>query len=415
VKNYEPFTIPENNKEHLQIGNLDFDYLEDQCKARTYFTLNLTLAAKTTQFKDGQKQQLLEEGSNLEEGTVEFQLSLENICQQGVPTGVLIFTDGSTGEPHHMYFQDYGIQRTLRFNGQVTLKSGWIGIDGVFKPRDKESPCWPIKAAKKIPYEQLVWTQYKFSLEETDGMSPELVTAVYVNDFEGTEFPERVFQFNDLTHLWLRGRRGKNVAGVTQLSDAIGELHKLSNFFLSATNIKYLPLSLFKLPNLESLSLESNQLLNIPNDIDLPKLRNVNVSHNQLTTLPESLALQPNLKSLSLYGNPWQSLPDAFTKIADISMTAEDKLKFLSKDYVGADGSVNTEWDKEMYFVRNDTELLAVMHNTIKGTPFEKYQTTFNETALKAVCLNPNVPDNYSHVGNTRFGGLPDLPKTMGC
>ena len=408
MDNYEPFKIPENGKEQLQIADLNFEFIEEQYKASIYFTLNLTFAAKTTQIKDGQK--ILANDSHLKEGTVEFQLSLQNICQQGVPTGEMIFTDDSTGHPYHMSFRIYGIQYTLRFNGQVTLKDGWMGVDGVLKPRGKNSPSWPIRASKKIAYEQLVWTQYKFSLEETEGMSPDLVTAINVDQLEGAEFPERVFKYKGLTHLWLSSKNGTDMSAVTQLSETIGELNQLNSLFLHGTNIKYLPSSLFKLPNLEMLSLDFNTLLKIPNDIDLPKLRYVSVSHNQLTTLPESLALQPNLEGLSLYGNPWQSLPGAFTKIEDISMTAEAKLNFLSKDYPGFDRNAKKTWDEDMYFARSDAELLTVMRNAIKDTSFEKHLTIFEESALKAVCINPNAPDNYSKVGNTRFGGLPDLP-----
>ena len=413
MDNDEPFNIPQSGKEQLQIGNLNFEFIEEQCKASIHSSLVLTIAAKTIQNKDGQKPPLAKK-HNLEEGTVKFALALLNICQQGVPAGEIIFTENSTSLPHHrICFNMNGMQSGLLFNGKVTLKNGWLGIDGVLKPRGKNSPNspnWPIKASKKIAYDQLIWTQYKFSLQEAEGMSPDLVTAVYVDQFEGTEFPERVFQYKDLTHLWLSSKRGKNTIGVTQLSDAIGELNQLKNLSLKNTNIQYLPSSLFKLPNLVELSLKSNALLKIPDNIDLPKLRSVYLSDNQLTTLPESLALQPNLYGIDLQNNPWQSLPGTFTKIEYINMTAEDKLKFLSKDYPGVDHNAKKVWDENMYFARSDAELLTAMQNAIKDTPLEKHLATFEETALKAVCINTNVPDNYSIVGNTRFGGLPDLP-----
>ena len=409
MSNYEPFNIPENGKEQLQIADLSFEFIEEQCEAMIFFNLNLTLVAKTIQNKDSQKPPLAK--THLEEGTVKFELSLLNICQQGVPTGEMIFTQNITDLLPRMRISIQGMKSTIVFNGKVTLKKGWIGIDGVLNPRNENSTNWPIKASKKIAYEQLIWTQYKFSLEEAEGMSPDLVTAVYVEQFEGTEFPEQVFQYKDLTHLRLTSKRGKDVVGVTQLPDAIGELSQLHDFCLKDTNIEYLPSGLFKLPNLVSLALISNALLKIPDNIDLPKLVYLNLTDNQLTTLPESLALQPNLYSIKLHDNPWQSLPAAFTKIENLRINSEDKLKVLSKDYPGDERNAKRVWDENIYFARSDAELLKAMQNAIKDTPLEKHLATFEESAFKAVCINPTAPDNYSKVGNTRFGDLPDLPR----
>ncbi len=78
--------------------------------------------------------------------------------------------------------------------------------------------------------------------------------------------------------------------------------------------------------------------------------------------------------------------------------------------YLGAGFSGTVDWDDSTYFVRSDSDLLAAMHNAVKDTAFEKYQATFDQLALKGICINPSVPDTYGKIGNTRFGGLPDLP-----
>jgi len=82
----------------------------------------------------------------------------------------------------------------------------------------------------------------------------------------------------------------------------------------------------------------------------------------------------------------------------------------MAGKYMGAGFKGTVDWDNEPYFVKSDAQLLKVMQDTIKASHLAKHVPTFNEMALKAVCINPSVPDNYSKVGNTRFGGLPDLP-----
>ena len=59
VSNYEPFNIPENGKEQLQIADLSFEFIEEQWKATIFFNLNLTLAAKTSQNKPKQRLSLI--------------------------------------------------------------------------------------------------------------------------------------------------------------------------------------------------------------------------------------------------------------------------------------------------------------------------------------------------------------------
>jgi len=326
------FEIPENGIEIIKIGSSEFEFIEDRCTTKMYFSMNVAIAAKAVDLESEDLKLLSHESVSDEEmadGEIEISLNLKNICKKGVPDGEFIFDTGSTNDSYNIRFITKGINPNLRFNGRVAVKNGWIGINGVFKGFHQTQPAWPIEIYKKIPIEELVWTQYSYTLEETAGMKPELVTSVYMEGYRGTEFPQQVLEFSGLTHLKLIGAFG-NENAIAKLPNELGSLKQLVFLSVENTTIEELPSSIFKLPKLEHLSLTRSQLQKLPDDIDLPQLRHANFYSNQLSTVPESLALQPKLVDLELDENPWQSLPLELNNIEQLRLNFDDKRRFLN-------------------------------------------------------------------------------------
>lgn len=250
------------------------------------------------------------------------------------------------------------------------------------------------------------WTHHVFSLEETQHVQPELVNKLDITQYEGSDFPQEVLKFKNLNELGVF-----RATALREVPEEIGELTQLVQLHITGTSIEQLPGSLFKLPNLSILYLMDNQLKNIPADINLPNLTYAAFDQNQLTTLPETLALQPRLSRLSLTENPWESLPSEFNNVKKIDLNIADKRRLLNHEYQGADGKGVIQWDDSPYYVKSDAKLQEVMLEAIKNTMWNKHKDAFVEQALKAICINPIKPDDYSKIGNTRFGGMPDMPK----
>jgi len=349
------FEISEDENESVQIGNIGFNIVESQSTVKLYFDMHVTILLKTEQVERGKEQKLLSDKPNLMNGEIKIHISLKNICDKGTPTGVFDFKNGSTGAPHHLSFYIKGINHLLGFSGQVTVKNGWIGIDGVIKERKQDFPNWSINMVKKIQSEQLAWTQYSYTLEEAAGMPPELVTSVYLEDFDGAVFPEQILQYKSLTHLRLHNSKA-NTKTITKLPDAIGDLPELTSLTINNTAIEYLPESIFKLPKLQQLNLSNCRLRAIPSDIDLPKLSNASLTNNQLTTLPTSLAKQPSLVSLQLDQNPWRSLPQAFADLKLLKLDINEKRRLFSYGYRGAESNAAATRDNKVFFAKADVE-----------------------------------------------------------
>lgn len=74
---------------------------------------------------------------------------------------------------------------------------------------------------------------------------------------------------------------------------------------LIMSKIKYLPVELFNLTNIEKLYLTWNDIETIPNEIEnLVNLKELYLAHNNLEHLPEVLNKLPKLEKIVIEGNP---------------------------------------------------------------------------------------------------------------
>lgn len=432
------FLIPEDGQEYIRIGSFDFEFIEEACKWNTVeFSQKfyVQIQARTSQIQEAKEKGLLGYAYQLEEGEIQLSFDCAEIYQQGIPTAEFLFEEGKTGAPHFMHFRNNGID--LDFYGRISLKQGYIGIMGIFRKPYQDEPFFPISVCKKLPTEGIDWSLYQFNLKEALQTPPENVQSLWIKEYLKADFPQEIFAFTKLKQLRIQSNSNRGGAGtkalknipheigqlkelrelsicntsIEKLPDSLGDLKSLERLQLMNNQLSELPVSIFSLSKLVYLWVSNNQLVEIPQNINLAELQQADLSKNQLKSLPESLALQGKLTKLRLDGNPWESLPDAFNRIENIDLDIDDKRRLLAYDYQGADGRGTNAWKEEPYFARHDPKLMNYLRKATEHTVLEKYRPALEKLALKTVCINTTEADEYKTLGNSRFGGLPDLPK----
>jgi len=154
---------------------------------------------------------------------------------------------------------------------------------------------------------------------------------------------------------------------------------KLQILDLKTNSIRSLPDDLFKLPNLEELSLMANYIETIPPSVSgLMKLKALHLSGNKIKTLPDELFKLPNLEELWLNGNEIEVIPSSIsglTKLKQLYIYL-NKIKILTDDL----------------FKLSNLEELNISNNQIEAIP----SSISGLTKLKILNLNNNIIKNLS-------------------
>ncbi|MCT4580450.1 MAG: DUF1963 domain-containing protein [Flavobacteriales bacterium] len=430
------FQIPKDGKEFIQIDEFEFTFIEESCYWHTVdfsHKLYIQIKAKAIDIEAAKACELLEYGYELEDGEIQLSFDSNKIFQHGIPTGEFTFEDGKSGAPHYLHFRNKGIG--YDFYGTTTLQNGWLGINGLFKKSYQDEPTFKIKCYIQLDPSKINWISYQFTLKEALQAAPDQVEYLWINNWTKASFPKEILLFKNLKKLTIHSPSNhakETVEALTEIDDAIGNLSQLTELHISNTSIQHLPESIGKLkllerihisnnqittlpksivtlPNLKYLWASRNQIQTVPEKIELAQIINIDLSNNQLKTLPESLATQPLLKTINIDNNPLTNLPDTYNNI-ELELNIDAKRRLLNYDYLGADRKGTVSWENTSFLAQHDTQLSHQFKQAIQGTVLEKHQKALELLALKAVCINTTEADNYSQIGNTRFGGLPDLP-----
>ena len=422
-------------EEIFEIGGYTFKITESDFSIATlsheFFT---EIKAQLITPKKAIKQELLSDYD--ENGEVSLQFACLGIHQNGVPTGEFTLEESKTDGPY-FYLREEGFHYALSFYGKITFEDGWMSYDGVLKPSYNDKPVFLVKIRKKIDYQNLDWQEYHFSsMQETEGVSDDIIQYLQIEKIKFTEFPAKIFQFKRLKTLWfgsyqdyysnthsplnnipseigdLKKLEGLTIinASISQLPESIGKLKKLNTLNVMNCQLKNFPNSVFELPNLMYIFADNNQINSIPEDIKALKLNSISLVNNNLQTLPESLALLPKLNSLKIDGNPFKTLPTAFNQVKGLEMDIKDKRRLLDFEYRGADGKGLQKWDDFVFYTEPNNPLLQSVEAIIKKNKLSKFQSDLLAMGKKTVGFNTTNEENYEKTGNTRFGGMPDLP-----
>lgn len=123
-----------------------------------------------------------------------------------------------------------------------------------------------------------------------------------------------IILFSALLH-WPHG------AGQFGEKDAIGDLRKLKQLYLSNNQLIDLPEAVGELTQLEKLDLVGNQLIDLPETIgDLINLRELDLSNNQFTALPEVISRLTCLRALFISRNRLRNLPTAIGALKKLTV-----------------------------------------------------------------------------------------------
>jgi len=124
------------------------------------------------------------------------------------------------------------------------------------------------------------------------------------DSFRLNNIPEEIFELTDLESLSI------NNNNLVEISNNISNLKRLKKLEISGNDIARLSDSIYDLGELESLDASYNHLKEISKKISgLHKLKNLNISWNEIKNLPVELLQLEQLDSLELRENPLVSPP----------------------------------------------------------------------------------------------------------
>lgn len=398
-------------------------------------TLVTDIVVTSTDVGRDKKKKLLSEYNN--DGRIKIHVEASDIFNRGIPTGTFNYLQDKDPDTF-TYFRKDGLEYGLDFFGSVSYEDGHVRIHGELKPPYSEQPVFAIDAILHFDPLLLNWQYYRFkSLAETVGADPEQVRLLEISNPDFRELPDCIFNFKKLERLGIikKGNPWDNVklplehlgerfgslkmlkglsinhASIKQLPASFAELELLDNINLSMCELQELPESIWKLSKLKFLFLPHNQLTHIPEDIQLPALTVLDVEKNQLTTLPTALTRQPHIDRISASGNPFEYLPESFNFFKGLILTLPEKKRLLDISYKGADGKGSVKWDDTCYEAMHDKTLIAPVAGIIKENKLGKYKKALLSLIKRTVGFNHAGNEDYTEIGNHRFGGRPDLPK----
>lgn len=432
------FRIPANGEESLLIDHIPFEYLSTSTflitsSGNSGNDLSINLQAAVNNYDEKLHGHIL---NDYDDGQVYLNFTLKNIYRSGVPTGHVSF-EKDRDVINKAYLWKGGFHYSLEFYGELTLKEGWIGFNGYFQ-NIMGTEIYPISFAKKIPLDGLAWQHYRFgSLEEIRTAPSDVVHHLHLTDLAAETLPSELFDYTALesfgvfytgnnnqqvklkeiptkinTFTELKELSFSGVEEVDVLPKEIGDLKKLRSLNIFGSKVRAIPPEILKLPELEFCNLSNNRLTEIPSTLS-SSLKSLYLQNNQLKTLPASILNLPHLKWLNITKNPFVSLPPDLQNVEKLELELEKKLALLDYEYKGADGKGTVAFNNEVFFAEQDAELIGTLDKVIKETDFTAYQRGLKMLALWAVALQTTEQDDYSKKGNTRFGGLPDLPPNV--
>ncbi|WP_257666733.1 DUF1963 domain-containing protein [Parapedobacter tibetensis] len=423
------------SEEFFRVDGRPFTYLDSSeilipAFSDTGNDLSMTLKARADNYNEKLHAHIL---NDYEEGEVYFTFSLKQIYRNGIPTGRIRYEKERDTSGHVMW--KGGFKYDLELSEELTLADGWVRFDGYFHNM-MGTKRYAVQFAKQLPIEGLAWQHYRFtSLEELRTAPANVPRHIQLDNIDAETLPEELYVYTELESLTLyydygvpasyglreipqtinRFTKLKQLAltrmqRATVIPQTIGDLHELRNLYITGSQATSVPESVAALPNLEYCVLSNNRLTTLPDRFS-SSIKSLALEGNQLKTLPKSLVALPNLTRLDINKNPLKSLPPGLERIENLELEIEKKQALLDYAYKGADGKGSVAFDDSIFYARNDTALAQMLDKVLADDKWADYREGLNAVALWAVALETTGPDDYDTKGNTRFGGLPDLPK----
>ena len=438
-QSFEPFVPPTDGSSLFRLGEFELEFVDDETSVgTTSFSreFGFKLVGRLADPKAAQEAGLTSEYNG--EGEIKFPIYFKGAYGPGgVPEATLDFENDKCQTPYINASLD-GFEYGLHFSGRVEIGGGWVSVRGrMFCSYDQNVPTFDVEIRRPFDHRGIDWTQYMFtSLKELEMAPSDAVRFAHFRneDFEALpasvlrcrnlaqlsvtrwgggddaalKIPDSLSALTDLTHLSFSGHK------LDALPEGVGDLQLLESLNLEGCGLPHLPGNIWRLPALNYLFLSGNRIAAVPDDADLPALYSLDLEGNRLTTIPEQLAALPKLRTIKLTDNPLESLPDVFnSSSAKVDLPIEEKRRLLDYEYRGADGLGTVDWDDDAYYLRSAQALAAPVSQWIASSEWSQYAEALEFLLKRAVGFNELGEEDYSAVGNHRFGGMPDLPPSI--
>lgn len=431
----EPFQIPLDDKEFCIIDGIKFDFLPAKLPI-VNDRLYIELKGIVPEFDNLQHGYIVDS----ENGDVSFTLGFGEIYNKGIPTGIISFEKSQDNTYINSFWQT-GFVYSLAFTGNLTLQEGWLAINGYFRDKWEPKKSYKISLAKRIPLQEIQWEKYEFTtFKELEGATPKIVRHVKLTNPDYVEFRESIYSFTDLETLIVQFtndsqeasefveipsfiKHFKNlkklyfsgISAITKLPIWIGDLRELEFFLFTDSKVEGINPNTFEyLKKLKFCYLQYNKLVSPPAFRLDGSIEIIHLEGNQLNKVPALYLKLENLARLNIKNNPITWLPSGLENIPELELELEKKTTLLDYSYKGANGKGVVPYNDEVFYARNDIVLRNLLAHAIEKVDFKKYEEGINKLARHSVSFVTTVFDDYDEIGNNRFGGLPDLPESVG-
>lgn len=432
----EIFEVPQDGKEYFRVDDKRFSYLETSeihipIHGNTGSDLVVTLKACIDDYDEQAHGHIL---NDYEDGAVYFTFSLNNIYQAGIPQGVVTF-EKDYDLKREAYLWKGGFKYNLELFGRLVLRDGWVGMNGYFQTI-MEDARFSVSFAKKIPLETLAWEHYHFSsLAELFSAPVTIPHHLRLRELEEKTLPEQLYGYTALESFSITLDKSNlesitleqipsalaaftklkelvlsNLRDVKKIPEELNALQQLRSLFIMGTQATSIPEDLLSLPQLEYCSLSNNRLEVLPAHFS-QSIKSLSLEGNQLRTVPASLLDLRQLSRLDISRNPLEALPNGIENIENLTLELEKKQGLLDYHYKGANGKGTVPVQETRFSALYDPELEKHLNEALGDAYWTPYKEGIKSLALASVALETTHQDNYANRGNTRFGGLPDLPE----
>ncbi|MBA3708018.1 MAG: DUF1963 domain-containing protein [Planctomycetes bacterium] len=329
---------------------------------------------------------------------------------------------------HMGHLDECGFAYGLSFFGTVDIGDGIFSMEGLLRREHLgESGGIPVSIRKKFKPGPVLTEHYRFQdLEEALSVDPRYVVNIFLS-CEGGPLPETVFSLVHLRELGLHGFSDTHLPdrfdafpqlkrltlqglSVTTLPPTISSLQQLELLEVSGTPLEHLAPEIAHLIGLKWLTVHG-ELTSVPDELFfLPNAETIDLQYNKLQSLPETVGTSKALTRICLKGNQFKQLPTTLNRIKDVEI--EPRVKALYKDITYPSKSTRSI-EPHIYTGVTGDEALRRFDAEISKAGLASFRSEILLSARRSVRLTLTDEEDHIRLGNTRFGGTPDLPDSV--